>query len=145
MTECSCKLCPSPPTRYLKTISQSNTGNLSQCRVRLLWRGRINTSANSTLLRTAVQRRNIALGRLRLTSLSDELITSGHISKILWSDFSLCKYTAARMRHHLGRSNIRASRDRPGIPSPAYFVLAAPTVDAHRTANCRGAPGPASS
>src|SRR5690554_7297506 len=53
-----------------------------KCRVRLLRRCGVHTSAHTTALRTCLKSRNIALGYLALTRLTHQLINRCHVSKL---------------------------------------------------------------
>ena len=56
-------------TGYFVTIRQANTRHLAQCRIRFLWRGRVNTCTNAPFLRATFQRWHIALVSLFLRGL----------------------------------------------------------------------------
>ena len=63
---------------YLLSAGQSDFRDLSQRRVRLLRRRRIDTRTNTPALRTALQRRNIAFPPLALTGFPHQLIDGCH-------------------------------------------------------------------
>ena len=58
------------------TGAQAHTGDLTQCRVRLLRGGGVNTGAHATTQRASLQCQSLGLLRLCLTSLTDELFNS---------------------------------------------------------------------
>src|SRR5690606_29373209 len=68
--------------RHFIAVRQANAADLAQRGVRLLRRGRVNTSADAALLRRALQRRNGALFRLALARLANELVGCCHLSAL---------------------------------------------------------------
>src|SRR3954454_1923338 len=64
--------------RHLHPAGQPDTGDLAEGRVRLLGGVGVNARAHTTALRGALERRRLALGGLRLTAFSDELLDGGH-------------------------------------------------------------------
>ncbi|AEQ51693.1 hypothetical protein KKY_1677 [Pelagibacterium halotolerans B2] len=66
-------------------IDQAHLGHTTQSRVRLLWGRRIDTRANTALLRVGLHRRNLVPLRLGLPGLADQLINGRHIARTLFS------------------------------------------------------------
>src|SRR5262249_21163078 len=73
------------------TVGQSHLGHLTQRRVRLLGRGGVNARAHAALLRTALQRRNLVPGLLRLPPLGDQLIDGRHLALVTLTSASLAR------------------------------------------------------
>ncbi|MCY1224944.1 hypothetical protein D9M72_371220 [compost metagenome] len=62
-----------------EAVRQTNLGNLTESRVRLLRGRRVNAGANATLLRVFLQSRNLIALYLCLTRLADQLVYGRHI------------------------------------------------------------------
>src|SRR5688572_200995 len=62
----------------LHAARQAHASHLAQRRVRLLGRGGVHPRAHASTLGSTLERRGLALGRLRLPSLADELLDGGH-------------------------------------------------------------------
>ena len=62
----------------LHAAGEAHTGDLAQRRVRLLRGVGVHAGAHAAPLGRALQRRRLALGRLRLPALADQLLDGGH-------------------------------------------------------------------
>jgi hypothetical protein len=69
----------------LETVGKADTGNLTECGVRLFGSHGTNSGANAAALRALLQNRGIGLVFDLFPALSDQLVNSGHES------FSLTK------------------------------------------------------
>ena len=65
-------------------VTQADTRNFSQCRVRLFRRHRSNLQANTLLLRAFLKHGRLALAFFQLASFSDELVDRRH-GMMVWS------------------------------------------------------------
>ena len=59
-------------------VRQTNLGDFTKCRVRLLRRRRINARANTAFLRVLLHCRDLGFGLLRSAALADQLVDSWH-------------------------------------------------------------------
>ena len=85
-------------SRDFDSVGQADAGNFAQCRVRLLWRLRVDAGADSALLRTSLQRRTRRLVSRTLAAIANQLIKSRH-SLLLSSRraYPTSTFKAARM------------------------------------------------
>ena len=65
-------------TGNFKAVRQSHSGNLPECRIRLLWSGRIYPSTHPSFLRGLRQRRHSRLLDMSLTRLPHKLVECWH-------------------------------------------------------------------
>ncbi|ADZ66326.1 hypothetical protein BRUCa_1233 [Brucella melitensis] len=65
-------------TNDFKAVRQTNLGNLTQSRVRLLRGRRVNAGANAALLRVCLQCRNLIALHRRSARLADKLVYGRH-------------------------------------------------------------------
>src|ERR1041384_4956800 len=63
---------------HLEAVGEAHLGDLAQCRVRLLRRGRVDARANPALLRTLLQRRHLLARLLHHPRMADQLIDRRH-------------------------------------------------------------------
>src|SRR5438067_6067570 len=63
---------------HFALVGQADLGHLPERRVRLLRGRRINTGADSALLRVLLHRRDLRLGLLRFATLADQLVNRRH-------------------------------------------------------------------
>ena len=69
--------------RDFEPVGQAHTRDLSQGRVRLLRCGRIDTRANTTLLRARLEGGNLVPFDRRLTRLADQLVDRRHMASLI--------------------------------------------------------------
>src|SRR5690348_4379118 len=89
---------------HLALVGQAHLGHLAQRRVRLLRGRRIDTGADSALLRVLLHRRDLRLGLLRFATLADQLVNRRHEALHLSLPESrrlLCSTEKARSRSRL--------------------------------------------
>src|SRR5204863_995209 len=95
---------------HLALVGQADLGHLAQSRVRLLRGRRIDSGADSALLRVLLHRRDLGLGLLRVATLADQLVDRRH-----WNPSPKLLYCNAKC----ARLPWRASN---GPPGPCFHM-----------------------
>src|SRR5262245_13457155 len=121
----------------LDLAGEADAGDLSQRRVRLLRRGRVDARADTPTLRATLERRRLGLTRLRLTALADELLNRRHPPRV---SLSPPPPVRAAVVFLVKLCDGRHGRSRP--PTPAVGRVARPTD--RRLLPCRVENAPAS-
>src|ERR1022692_3442306 len=99
--------------RHLDVAGEPDPGDLTERRVRLLGRCRVDARADTATLRTSFQRRGGVLGYLVLAALADQLLDRGHRVSVFFSVFFSLARAPGQGRDVLHRTNCAArTRDK---------------------------------